>query len=86
MYAIFNQLVSEFNLFSTNLNLFFFGKIQVTIISSFFICILLWSEFCDYRTPEMRPELVVDKSRNQTLEININITLPHVPCYCKCEF
>jgi len=55
----------------------------VTIISAILICILLWSEFSDYRTPEMKPQLVVDKSRKERLEININITFPHVPCYCK---
>ncbi|CAG8484356.1 3887_t:CDS:2 [Funneliformis caledonium] len=53
----------------------------LTIISAILICILLWSEFSDYRTPEMKPQLVVDKSRKQRLEININITFPHVPCY-----
>ncbi|CAB4378986.1 DUF1692-domain-containing protein [Rhizophagus irregularis] len=58
----------------------YYGAI-LTIISAILICILLWSEYCDYRTPEMKPQLVVDKSRKQRLEININITFPHVPCY-----
>ncbi|CAI2194704.1 2916_t:CDS:2, partial [Funneliformis geosporum] len=36
------------------------------------LCILLWSEFSDYRTPEIKPQLVVDNSRKQRLAQGID--------------
>ncbi|CAG8519296.1 7769_t:CDS:2 [Paraglomus brasilianum] len=53
----------------------------LTIISAFIILYLLLSEFADYRTPEMRTELIVDKGRKAKLTINVNITFPKIPCY-----
>ncbi|CAG8601157.1 3304_t:CDS:2 [Diversispora eburnea] len=53
----------------------------LTIISAIIIIILLWSEFNEYRSTEIRPELIVDKSRKEKLTININVTFPRVPCY-----
>ncbi|CAG8516152.1 1194_t:CDS:2 [Paraglomus occultum] len=53
----------------------------LTILSAFIILYLLLSEFADYRTPEMRTELIVDKGRKAKLTINVNITFPKIPCY-----
>ncbi|RHZ88544.1 hypothetical protein Glove_22g234 [Diversispora epigaea] len=53
----------------------------LTIISAIIILILLWSEFNEYRSTEIRPELIVDKSRKEKLTININVTFPRIPCY-----
>ncbi|CAG8559207.1 6375_t:CDS:2 [Acaulospora morrowiae] len=53
----------------------------LTIISTLIILVLLWSEFNEYRSTEIKPELVVDTSRKEKLTININITFPRVPCY-----
>ena len=65
---------------------FFFWSPLVTIISAFMIMILLISEYSDYRQPEIKPELVVDKSRKEKLTINVNVTFPKVPCYRKFFF
>ncbi|RIB15031.1 endoplasmic reticulum vesicle transporter-domain-containing protein [Gigaspora rosea] len=53
----------------------------LTILSTIIIITLLWSEFNEYRVTEIKPELVVDKSRKEKLTINLNITFPKVPCY-----
>ncbi|KAI8587145.1 endoplasmic reticulum vesicle transporter-domain-containing protein [Geranomyces variabilis] len=53
----------------------------VTLVSAVVIFVLLLSEFIDWRTVTLQPSLEVDKARNEKLTINLNITVPHVPCY-----
>ncbi|KAJ1925419.1 ER-derived vesicles protein erv46 [Tieghemiomyces parasiticus] len=53
----------------------------VTIVSTLIILTLLVSEFSDYRSVELRPRLVVDKSRGEMMTINVNVTFPHAPCF-----
>ncbi|KAI8820151.1 endoplasmic reticulum vesicle transporter-domain-containing protein [Fimicolochytrium jonesii] len=53
----------------------------VTLASAAVIALLLLSEFIDWRTVTMQPSLEVDKARNEKMTINLNVSLPHVPCY-----
>ncbi|KAK9686986.1 ER-derived vesicles protein erv46 [Basidiobolus ranarum] len=53
----------------------------VTLVSTFLILILLISEFSVYRSVQMKPSLLVDKSRKEQLGINFNVTFPKLPCY-----
>ncbi|RPA77317.1 DUF1692-domain-containing protein [Ascobolus immersus RN42] len=52
----------------------------VTITSVLLILLLIFNEWRDFRRIIIRPELVVDKSRAQKLEIHLNMTFPHMPC------
>jgi endoplasmic reticulum-Golgi intermediate compartment protein 3 len=53
----------------------------VSIISTFLILFLLWSEFSDWMRVEMVPSLQVDKSRKERMHINLNMTFPKLPCF-----
>jgi hypothetical protein len=55
----------------------------VTIISAIIIFILLSSEFADWLRVDMVPSLAVDKGRKEKMQININMTFPKIPCFCK---
>ncbi|KAK9456123.1 endoplasmic reticulum vesicle transporter-domain-containing protein [Dipodascopsis uninucleata] len=52
----------------------------VTIVSVVAIILLIVSEWNDYRRIENRPILVVDNTRGERMEINLNITFPSIPC------
>ncbi|CAA9957751.1 Endoplasmic reticulum-Golgi intermediate compartment protein [Pyrenophora teres f. maculata] len=52
----------------------------VTIASLLVIFWLSWGEWADYRRVTVRPELVVDKSRGERMEIAMNISFPRMPC------
>lgn len=52
----------------------------VTIVSTIIIVYLIISEWIHYREIVYRPELIVDKARGERMEINLNITFPHMPC------
>jgi hypothetical protein len=52
----------------------------VTIASILIVLYLVLGEWADYRRVVLRPELVVDKTRGEKMEIWMNITFPHVPC------
>lgn len=52
----------------------------VTIASLLIVLYLAFSEWRDYRRVVVRPELVVDKTRGEKMEIWMNMTFPHVPC------
>ncbi|KAG5997812.1 hypothetical protein E4U52_002867 [Claviceps spartinae] len=52
----------------------------VTIVSLLVVLFLSWGEWVDYRRVLIHPELVVDKSRGERMEIHLNITFPKMPC------
>lgn len=52
----------------------------VTVVSLLAIIYLVFGEWSDYRRITVHPELVVDKSRGEKMEIHMNITFPRVPC------
>jgi hypothetical protein len=52
----------------------------VTITSVLVILGLVWAEWSTYRRIVVRPELVVDKSRGERMEIFLNATFPKIPC------
>ncbi|KAG6009313.1 hypothetical protein E4U54_008578 [Claviceps lovelessii] len=52
----------------------------VTIVSLLVVLFLSWGEWNDYRRVLIHPELVVDKSRGERMEIHLNITFPKMPC------
>ncbi|GAB0138019.1 hypothetical protein EsDP_00006266 [Epichloe bromicola] len=52
----------------------------VTIVSLLIVLLLSWGEWVDYRRVVIHPELVVDKSRGERMEIHLNITFPKMPC------
>ncbi|KAF5125353.1 putative protein C24B11.08c [Metarhizium anisopliae] len=52
----------------------------VTIISLFVVLFLSWGEWAEYRRVIVRPELVVDKSRGERMQIHLNMTFPRMPC------
>ncbi|GAD94381.1 COPII-coated vesicle membrane protein Erv46 [Paecilomyces variotii No. 5] len=52
----------------------------VTIASLLVILWLVWGEWADYRRIVVEPELIVDKSRGERMEIHLNMTFPRLPC------
>jgi hypothetical protein len=52
----------------------------VTLGSLLIILYLVFCEFSDFRTIVRRPELIVDKSRGEKMEIHLNVTFPRMPC------
>ncbi|KAF4210227.1 hypothetical protein CNMCM8980_004547 [Aspergillus fumigatiaffinis] len=52
----------------------------ITLASLVVILYLVWGEWLDYRRVVVLPELVVDKSRGERMEIHMNITFPRLPC------
>lgn len=53
----------------------------LTFVSALLIAVLTMSEFIDYLRIRNEPWLEVDYSRQERLEVNLNITFPRVPCY-----
>mmetsp|Transcript_128988 Transcript_128988/g.223834 ORF Transcript_128988/g.223834 Transcript_128988/m.223834 type:complete len:380 (-) Transcript_128988:66-1205(-) len=52
----------------------------VTVITSFIIAILFWSEIREFCTIEIVDTISVDTRINQKLPIGLNITFPHLRC------
>ncbi|OXV11068.1 hypothetical protein Egran_01170 [Elaphomyces granulatus] len=52
----------------------------VTLVSLLVIFYLVWGEWAEYRRVVVLPELIVDKSRGEKMEIYMNITFPRLPC------
>ncbi|KAI1435051.1 DUF1692-domain-containing protein [Xylaria sp. CBS 124048] len=52
----------------------------VTIISVLVVLYLSWGEWSDYRRVVIHPELIVDQSRGERMEIHMNVTFPKLPC------
>jgi endoplasmic reticulum-Golgi intermediate compartment protein 3 len=55
--------------------------LKVTLVSLCIIISLTLVEFADYRRVGIESSIVVDKSRGQRLVVDIDVTLPRVPCY-----
>ncbi|KAJ3048652.1 Endoplasmic reticulum-Golgi intermediate compartment protein 3 [Rhizophlyctis rosea] len=53
----------------------------VTLFSGILIAFLVMTEFLDWTRSTLEPALQVDKARKEKMEINLNLTFPHVPCY-----
>ena len=56
----------------------------LTFGSALLIVILTLGEFLDYRRVRQDVRLEVDHSRQEKLEVHLNVTFPRVPCYCAC--
>lgn len=52
----------------------------VTVVTSFIIAILFWTELREFCTVEIVDSISVDTRINQKLPIGINITFPHLRC------
>jgi len=52
----------------------------VTVITSFIIAILFWTELREFCTVEVIDSISVDTRINQKLQIKLNITFPHLRC------
>ncbi|KAF2224243.1 endoplasmic reticulum-golgi intermediate compartment protein-like protein 3 [Elsinoe ampelina] len=52
----------------------------VTLVSLLVILYLIAGEWSEYRRIVVHPELIVDKSRGEKMEIHMNITFPRIPC------
>ncbi|KAI9758656.1 MAG: nuclear mRNA export, poly(A)+RNA binding protein, partial [Chaenotheca gracillima] len=52
----------------------------VTVTSLLIILYLVFGEWADYRRIEVHPELIVDKSRGERMEIHLNVSFPRIPC------
>ncbi|KAF2482579.1 endoplasmic reticulum vesicle transporter-domain-containing protein [Neohortaea acidophila] len=52
----------------------------LTLLSLLLILYLTWSEWAQYRRVLIQTEIVVDKGRDEKMEIHMNISFPRVPC------
>ncbi|KAG5519719.1 hypothetical protein PMAC_001876 [Pneumocystis sp. 'macacae'] len=52
----------------------------ITITSIIIIFILVSFEWHDYRRVVVLPELTIDRTRSEKLQINLNLTFPKIPC------
>jgi len=57
-----------------------FSGAAVSILSGIFITWLFFSELSFYLSTEVNPELFVDTSRGEKLQINMDVTFPDLPC------
>jgi hypothetical protein len=57
----------------------------VSIVSAIFMFFLFVSEFRYFLQTEIHPELSVDTTRGEMLQINVDIVFPRMPCVCKFE-
>lgn len=57
-----------------------FSGAAVSICAGVIMLILFASELSTYMSPVTQPELFVDTSRGQKMRINLDVTLPHLPC------
>lgn len=52
----------------------------ITIVSLLLILYLTWQEWTSYRRIVVHPEILVDKTRGEKMEVHLNISFPHLPC------
>jgi len=52
----------------------------VTVVTSFIIAVLFWTELSEFCTVEVVDTISVDTRLNQKLPIGLNITFPHLRC------
>ena len=57
------------------------SRVIVTFISLSIILTSMLLEFIDYRRINLEPSIMVDRSRGEKLNIEMDITFPRVPCY-----
>ena len=57
-----------------------FSGAAVTLVSGFFMLLLLLSELQYYWSTEIHSDLYVDVSQGHKLRINVNVTFPFLPC------
>lgn len=57
-------------------------KKLVTLLSAAIILTFMTIEFFDYRRVHLDTSIVVDRSRGEKLTVHMNVSFPHVPCYC----
>ncbi|KAJ8474966.1 hypothetical protein ONZ51_g6861 [Trametes cubensis] len=53
----------------------------LTLLAAAIIISFTTMEFFDYRRVKVETSMVVDRSRGEKLNVNMNITFPRVPCY-----
>lgn len=53
---------------------------MITLVCVFIVLMLIRNEYNDYMSVIVRPELVVNRDVNKQLDINLDITFPHIPC------
>lgn len=53
---------------------------MITLVCVLIVLFLIRNEYKDYTLTIVRPELVVDRDVNKQLDINLDITFPHIPC------
>ena len=56
-------------------------NVTVTLLAAAIIISFTTMEFFDYRRVKVETSMVVDRSRGEKLNVNMNITFPRVPCY-----
>jgi len=52
----------------------------VTVVSLIAIIYLILGEWTDYRRIIVHPEIIVDKSRGEKMEIHMDVSFPKMPC------
>eukprot|EP01108_Squamamoeba_japonica_P007043 TRINITY_DN5858_c0_g1_i1.p1 TRINITY_DN5858_c0_g1~~TRINITY_DN5858_c0_g1_i1.p1 ORF type:complete len:419 (+),score=181.00 TRINITY_DN5858_c0_g1_i1:121-1377(+) len=57
-----------------------FSGATISILSGAFILFLFFSEFAYYLTTEVHPEVKVDTTRGEKLQINVDMVFPRLPC------
>lgn len=53
---------------------------MITVLCVLVVLFLIRNEYLDYTLIITRPELVVDRDINKKLDINLDISFPHMPC------
>lgn len=53
----------------------------ITLISAAIILALVFTEFADYIVGDIQSEMSIDQQRSERMTINIDISMPRVPCF-----
>eukprot|EP01090_Pellita_catalonica_P000463 TRINITY_DN10325_c0_g1_i1.p1 TRINITY_DN10325_c0_g1~~TRINITY_DN10325_c0_g1_i1.p1 ORF type:complete len:393 (-),score=46.66 TRINITY_DN10325_c0_g1_i1:65-1243(-) len=77
------KVLLNFDIYPKTLDEFKTRTYAGACVSFLSVLILLWlllAEFAYFMTVDVKPELYVDTSRGETLQINFDITFPALPC------